>query len=86
MLSPMMEWDFEEMGRPWKRDPFLRGKGSLSQTHPPQELSHHAPSYDGMGFERDGKTLEERPLSTEKGVSLPNPLSTKAVPTTLRPR
>ena len=32
-----------------------------------------------------GKTLEERPLSTEKGVSLPNPLSTKAVPTTLRP-
>ena len=33
----------------------------------------------------DGKTLEERPLSAEKGVSLPNPLSTKAVPTTLRP-
>ena len=60
-------------------------KFTPSQTYPPQELSHHAPSYDGMGFERDGKTLEERPLSTEKGVSLLNPLSTKAVPTALHP-
>ena len=43
--------------------------------------------FEKMGdLGRDGKTLEERPLSTEKGVSLPNPLSTKAVPTALRPR
>ena len=82
-LRPMMEWDLKEMGRPWKKDPFPRRKGSLSQTHslpkpfpplsiqcwnkilkgedlgkgqtswkkftpsqthPPQELSHRAPS------------------------------------------
>ena len=41
-----MEWDLKEMGRPWKKDPFPRRKGSLSQTHSlPKPFPPHSVQY-----------------------------------------